>query len=1462
MTLDTNLSTKPYFDDYDVTKNFYRVLYRPSVAVQARELNQMQTIMQDQIEKFGRNIFKDGSVVEGCSFTFDNNYTYVKIKDTFANGAAIPSLSSFVNTVAYNQQTIPLKASIVNTISGYESDGTYLNTLYLKYLNSTTLPSGLLQSSFSNGDVISVCTNDGANTLLGQVTVATIVGSTGKGYAFTTTSGTIFKKGVFISVAPQTLVVSQYNNVPDNISVGFDAIETIITPEIDATLVDNAAGSPNYSAPGAHRLKMTPTLITRVTNDTSNSASFFSVCDFKNGLPVSIKNDPQYAAIGADMARRTFETNGDYVVNPFVLSVQNKTDISGNANTKYLSLVSSPGVGYVKGYRVEFINNNLVDLRKGNDPTKGDVESISSQIVSTNFGFYFQVNQCSGDFNNNLIAKIELHNTAKQSITNRTFLSTGYDSSTQIGTAYCRGVAYAGSSGIADPLYNIYVFNIQMNAGRTVSDVRSLVYYSGNLKAVADVQLTYDANLQTNVAKLFDSVNEIMIHPFGQKAIKYDGFSATSFVYRDKATSQFLTSGILTINLPSASGTGGSPATTEAFNIQSSLFTAAQKQDLIVIPTQTGYSSKTGTVTTYTTNTLVLGVSTTFASDYVVGDFIYFITTGETKKITSVVNNTILYVDSNYVVAAVANTHKKAFVNGVPINFGTIQTRTANTTTNVLKLNLAETADSAFNATVYYSVLRANSYPIKKVINKNAFVKINVGTNTTGPWSLGLPDVLKLNHVYVGSGTYSASNPDKLASFGLDSGQRDAFYGLATISTGSPLAPNSTLLVSFDVFSFDEGQGHGFFTAGSYPIDDINLSNVNAIETSKIPVFISRNTGSSVDLRDVVDFRPYANATANIVFSATDVNITTTPSSALTIWVDPTLGSYLPTPDGTFITNIQHYLPRKDRVALTTSGSMIVTEGVPANIPSAPLEIPGTMTIGIVDVPAYPALTPADAAATARYDYAVQITMQQTKRYTMADIGRISKRIDRLEYYTSLSLLEKSASSLLVRSSSTGQNRFQNGILVDPFSDHSIGNTNNPSYRIAIDSAKNEARPFFTTQKVGLMFDSAASTAVKTGSMVSLPYSASVYQRQSFASKYHNCIEGNVYKFRGTVTLNPPGSVDPDITQNPSVIGSIDTSTNWVNLANYINTAWGTSWGAWSTGSTTSTSSQSDATPNIVTQNPDGTVSLNFQSQVTTTTTQQLSRTGQQLVASSANPSSPSVISLGNYVTNINISPFMKATTVFFKGVGLKPATPLYAYFNNVPVNNYCMPLTPYIGTVTVVNGIPTSTNNKPVATDPSGVLYEYVSGNWNGTLFADSAGMVYGAFQIPQAKFNAGDIEFRLTDISNLSQGESAITTDASGIYHAIPLSIQKNESRLQVFDAVVNSQEVTDTKSVQQQSTSTSNYVLALSNASGVPITLRESGFNGAEVNINAMSGDRLGKGSTETTTDGDYFGSSSPV
>ena len=141
---------------------------------------------------------------------------------------------------------------------------------------------------------------------------------------------------------------------------------------------------------------------------------------------------------------------------------------------------------------------------------------------------------------------------------------------------------------------------------------------------------------------------------------------------------------------------------------------------------------------------------------------------------------------------------------------------------------------------VYFDVLRYNTTAIRKNINKNSVVKITTtADNPTGPWSLGLPDVLRVNNVWVGASSFSDTNPDLSAQFTLDNGQRDAYYSLATITSSTPLPAGSNLLISFDVFTKNETQGHGYFAAESYPIDDANTANTTAIQTIDIPLYKS-----------------------------------------------------------------------------------------------------------------------------------------------------------------------------------------------------------------------------------------------------------------------------------------------------------------------------------------------------------------------------------------------------------------------------------------------------------------------------------------------------------------------------------------------------------------------------------------------------------------------------------------------
>lgn len=183
-----------------------------------------------------------------------------------------------------------------------------------------------------------------------------------------------------------------------------------------------------------------------------------------------------------------------------------------------------------------------------------------------------------------------------------------------------------------------------------------------------------------------------------------------------------------------------------------------------------------------------------------------------------------------------------------------------------------------------------------------------------------------------------------------------------------------------------------------------------------------------------------------------------------------------------------------------------------------------------------------------------------------------------------------------------------------------------------------------------------------------------------------------------------------------------------------------------------------------------------------TTTTQTLQTTRsllQQVGTQLQNSVYNQQYNLGNFVTNISILPFLPSTTIQFDAFGLKPNTRLYAYFGNVPVSSYCAPR---------LNGYNLDSVDGSQLTNALGT-----------PLFSDAQGRCRGIFRIPANTFKSQEITFRLTDINDLSQGESAVTTEADGTFYGSTLSVAKGQSLLNTRQTVVSSVEVTQQKVVE---------------------------------------------------------------
>ena len=134
MGIETDLNVNPYYDDFDENKDFHRVLFKPAVPLQARELTTLQTILQNQVEKFGQFTFKEGSIVKGCTFTYNRDIQYVKILDKDSSGLDINV--NLYGEGDYLVSSTNLVSRVVSTAGGLETQNPDLNTIFFNYLNT------------------------------------------------------------------------------------------------------------------------------------------------------------------------------------------------------------------------------------------------------------------------------------------------------------------------------------------------------------------------------------------------------------------------------------------------------------------------------------------------------------------------------------------------------------------------------------------------------------------------------------------------------------------------------------------------------------------------------------------------------------------------------------------------------------------------------------------------------------------------------------------------------------------------------------------------------------------------------------------------------------------------------------------------------------------------------------------------------------------------------------------------------------------------------------------------------------------------------------------------------------------------------------------------------------------------------------------------------------------------------
>ena len=386
------LKSNPYYDDFEDTKNFLRILFKPGYAVQARELTQLQTLLQNQISKFGSHVFKDGSQVFGGGISL-GDAEFVRCVVSFSSSSTITDAEGLVGRIITQGSTTSnlSRAKIVDVFASTSQDPyTILVLQYLtgnKFTENSTIVVEDLNSSY-----VSI-------TYPTAASLPTGTSLTGTAQTISVEAGIFYVDGFFVNNTTQTTTLYVVDNGVRkfndpiltsegvNNRVGFEVVRTAVTAETDNTLVDPARGFYNYNAPGADRYVIELNLIAQEFDPTSVEPGEFVTPDFVElartvyGVLDYVKKVPTYAELVDTLARRTYDESGNYTVRPFELEVKNH----------YRDDVYSIFVKVNSGASTEFfIGDHLLNKFNGDNTKIGKIVSFetylptSAEVNSTN----------------------------------------------------------------------------------------------------------------------------------------------------------------------------------------------------------------------------------------------------------------------------------------------------------------------------------------------------------------------------------------------------------------------------------------------------------------------------------------------------------------------------------------------------------------------------------------------------------------------------------------------------------------------------------------------------------------------------------------------------------------------------------------------------------------------------------------------------------------------------------------------------------------------------------------------------------------------------------------------------------------------------------------------------------------------------------------------------------------------
>ena len=388
-------------------------------SIQARELTQLQSSLQNQIESFGKYAFKQGELVIPGEVALNTKLNFVKLSSvseipTNVDGNIV--YKKYDISLLKGQQLKGLTSGVVGSVvEASKATETASDVVYVNYINSGNAGN---EETFRQGETLEVV--DGVNTPLlvvgtdgsvlptsisvtdpdtGEVS-SLISNAMGFASAVKVEEGIYFVNGYFVRNSSQLLVIDKYYDQP-SAKVGFKITESIVSSETDESLYDNAIGSTNYSAPGADRLKIDLTL-TQYGYTTTTDKNFIQLLTIKSGAVQSQVIPTDYNLIENTLARRTYDESGDYVVDDFSIDIREYFQTGGNlgvysadsvtglvngftttiAGEKLLASIG-PGKAYVKGYEIVNKETKYLDINKARESLSTDNVTLKSKGLPT-----------------------------------------------------------------------------------------------------------------------------------------------------------------------------------------------------------------------------------------------------------------------------------------------------------------------------------------------------------------------------------------------------------------------------------------------------------------------------------------------------------------------------------------------------------------------------------------------------------------------------------------------------------------------------------------------------------------------------------------------------------------------------------------------------------------------------------------------------------------------------------------------------------------------------------------------------------------------------------------------------------------------------------------------------------------------------------------------------------------------